>query len=395
MTTIVELDHTLVDMFQSVLGDSALAVESLDLLRRRLDEYPQEYAVVLGPSVDLSAAATFAESMRLARPTLSVILVRKRVDAAILGEALRSGMREVVEERDLTRLGEGVHRAYALWQALTETDGGSTATKRGHVFTVFSNKGGVGKSTLATNLAVAFSDDEDTRVCLVDLDVVSGDVAIMLQLLPTTSLADLTSMQHSLDPHAVESLLTPHSPRLSVLAAPVSPDASAMVSSDAVGRILQMLATMFDVVVVDTSGGFDDFALQAFDHSDLLLLMGTLDIPALKSLKLATETLDLLNFPGARRRLVLNRADSKVGLDPQEVEKTLQMSITAAIPSSRDVPASINRGQAIVRAEPRHPVTHSIRTLAQHLLTSVRTELPVVDAAEPEPRRRLLRRKVR
>jgi pilus assembly protein CpaE len=163
-----------------------------------------------------------------------------------------------------------------------------------------------------------------------------------------------------------------------------------------VGRVLQLLVTMYDVVVVDTAGRFDDFALQAFDHSDVVLLMGTLDMPALKGLKLAVETFDLLNLPRAKWRLVLNRADSKVGLSTDEVEKTLKVKIATAIPSSREVPACINRGDVIVRAQPRHPVSQTIRQLAGQLVAIDGVEVHASPAhSAPEHRRSLFRRKVR
>ena len=121
--------------------------------------------------------------------------------------------------------------------------------------------------------------------------------------------------------------------------------------------MLDLLKQQFDFVVVDTPPAFDDHVLAAFDQSDMVALLATLDIPALKNLKLTLETLDLLNYPRERWRLVLNRADSKVGLALSEVEKTLKAPISVQIPSSRDVPASINRGVPIVLDDPKHPVS--------------------------------------
>jgi pilus assembly protein CpaE len=393
MTTIIEADRALVDTFQTVLGEGSSVLVSLDLAHRHLEQHGQEYAVVLGPSVDLTSACSFADEVRVARPTLSVILVRRRIDTLVLSEALRAGMREVVEERDFTGLGNAAHRAYSLWQAMTNRGEGGPPGRRGQLVTVFGNKGGVGKSVLATNLAAAIADDA-RRACVVDLDVSCGDVAIMMQLFPSRTLADLGDLEHSLNPASIESLMTTHSENLSVLAAPMQPHSKDQISADAVGRVLQLLVTMYEVVVVDTSGAFDDFSLQAFDHSDLVLLIGTLDIPSLKNLKLAVETLDLLNIPRSRWRLVLNRADSRVGLSIEEVEQTLKLPIAQAIPSSRDVPASVNRGEPIVRVEPRHAVSQSIR----HLARTLRLPEPAGDpsaAGSAVQRRRLLRRKVR
>lgn len=396
MAILVERDRSLVSTFKSVLGEGTTTVASVEQVHHHLEEEKSEYAVVLGPTVDSAAAATLADEMRITRPSLSVILVRRRIDTTVLTDALHAGIREVVEDRDLSGLGAAVHRAFGLWQAMTASSDQPVHVRRGQVVTVFGTKGGVGKSTLATNLSAAMAEGGRVKVCLVDLDIHSGDVAIMLQLSPTSTLADAGTLEHGLDPASIESLMTRHSDGLAVLAAPIQPHAADQLSAETVGRVLQLLVTMYDVVVIDTAGRFDDFALQAFDHSDTVLLMGTLDMPALKGLKLAVETFDLLNLPRAKWRLVLNRADSKVGLSTDEVEKTLKVKITTAIPSSREVPACINRGEVIVRAQPRHPVSHSVRHLAGQLIAIDGVDVPASHAhSAPEHRRSLFRRKVR
>lgn len=397
MPTIVEHDSSLAQMFQSGIGSGVTMLASLDQLRRHLEDHADEHVVVLGPSVDLTAAAALADTARVTRPALSVILIRKRIDAAVLGEAMRGGIREVLEERDITGLGQAVRRAHTLWTALTNRSGEVAPVANGQMITVFSPKGGVGKSTLATNLAAAMVDEGNARVCLVDLDLAFGDVALMLQQYPTHTIDDAAGLDH-LDLAALESVLTPHSDNLVTLAAPSQPDTKDRIPPELVGRILTMLKSTFDFVVVDTSPAFDDFVLQAFDQTDLLLLIGTLDIPALKSLKVAGDTLDLLNVPRAQWRLVLNRADSQVGLTPGEVEKTLGVPITTSIPSSREVSACINRGVVIVRAEPRHSVSQSIKDLARQCLGSSATigRSGTTGGQHSDPKRGgLLRRKAR
>jgi pilus assembly protein CpaE len=122
--------------------------------------------------------------------------------------------------------------------------------------------------------------------------------------------------------------------------------------------------------VVDTAPNFDEFVLQAFDETDVLLLVTTLDVPTLKNVKIAVETLDLLNFPKPRRRLILNRADDKVGLGPDEVESTLGMKIDASIPTSSEVANATNSGKPITSALPKHPVSIAVTTLARSLATA-------------------------
>jgi pilus assembly protein CpaE len=372
VTVLVESDQTLVEEIKSLLPGEVATVESLDELDGYLFEHPEEAAVVLGSSVPMNLATRFADSVRIARPATSVILVRKRMDSSMLATSMRSGVRDVVAVRDLNQLVDAVRRAQTLAEAMRTTpvstnEGGE---RSGTLITVFSTKGGVGKSTIATNLAAAIQ-TLDKRVCIVDLDVQGGDVAIMLQLLPIRSLSDIESLGGGIDSSGVLSLLTSHHSGVSVLAAPLHLEARDSVSPEQVTKVLQVLKTAFEVIVVDTSPAFDDLGLSAFDLSDYLVLVGTLDIPALKNLKMATGTLDLLSMPRSQWRLVLNRADGKVGLTPAEFEKTLGLTISASIPTSRDVLASVNRGETLVASQPRHPVSVAITDLARNLVLGV------------------------
>lgn len=399
MTAIVDIDPTAAETLHAALGPESQVLPSLDALRRHLDTQFAEDVVVLGASVDLASALGIAESMRVTRPSLAVILVRRRVDTSVLADALRSGVFEVVEERDLAGLNASVSRARELARQLRETVGGvqmmPEAEAGGQLITVFSAKGGCGKTTLATNLSAALADRGRREVCLVDLDLAFGDVAIALQLFPAHTIADAVPLTDSLDAQAVASLLTPHSPGLTTLVAPIEPGTAESIPAALVSRVLAILKQQFDFVVVDTPPAFDDHVLAAFDQSDLVALLATLDIPALKNLKLTLETLDLLNYPRERWRLVLNRSDSKVGLALSEVEKTLKAPISAQIPSSRDVPASINRGVPIVLDDPKHPVSMAIKAFAEN---SIAVGSPVSDEIPSElrtDRRGLLRRKTK
>ncbi|HZJ06951.1 MAG TPA: AAA family ATPase [Nocardioidaceae bacterium] len=363
MPIIVESQAATAETFVSAVGRDASVVATLEELKQGLTADGQEFAIILGPSVDLEAAAALADTLRITRPPTSVILIRRRVETSVLAEALRSGMREVVEERDLTGLGAAVSRAEQIWQALSgpqATDG----APGGRQITIFSPKGGVGKTTLAVNLAIALADHGSKRVCLVDLDLGFGDVAITLQLFPARTLADAVPMGSGLDIGLLETLLTPHRDELMTLVAPVQPDAKDSIPAPLIGKVLRLLKSSFEYVVVDTSPSFDEHVLAAFDETDEMLLVTTLDVPTLKNVKIAVETLDLLNFPRAQRHLIVNRADEKVGLTTEEVESTLGMKVGAAIPTSAQVPNSTNSGEPIVGTLPRHAVSRAIAGLA-------------------------------
>ena len=368
MTTIVERDATLARRFTDAAGPAEV-LESMEQVKVHLSNRPQEFVLILGPSIQLSAATALADTLRVTRPTIGVILVRSEVDTGVLAEALRSGMREVVPLDDLSGLGLAVKRSRGLHDALlTAIPSQAPPEPEGRVVSVFSAKGGVGKTTMATNLAVALADDGANEVCLVDLDLSFGDVAIALQIFPTRTIADTVAMQAHLDLEGLESLLTAYRNGVFALAAPVNPHDRDSITPRLVGDILKLLRSRFAYVVIDTPPAFDDHVLQAFDESDLIVLVATPDIPALKNLKIACETISLLNIPKEHLRVVLNRADSRVGISPEEVAASLGMSISTAVPSSRDVPAAVNRGELLFLADPRNPVSQAVKRLATDII---------------------------
>jgi pilus assembly protein CpaE len=388
--TIVERNRANAELFSSVTGAGTNVLLNLEELKQRLACDASEYAVVLGPAVDLEAATAFADTLRTTRPATSVILVRRRIDTGVLTEALRSGMREVIEERDLPGLGQAVSRAAELWGALNGVSVADESAGAGELFTVFSPKGGVGKTTLAVNLAIAVA-NAGRRVCLVDLDLAFGDVAITLQMFPSRTIADAAHLR-DLDVHTLLSLLTPLQDNLSALVAPVQPDAKDAIPAALVGTILRLLKSQFDCVVVDTAPAFDEHVLQAFDESDRILLVTTLDVPTLKNVKMATETLSLLNFGPDKQRLILNRADDKVGLTADKVASTLGMEILASIPSSAEVATSTNAGNPITRSSPKHPVSQAMTALARELVPGDQAAPGAPGAPPRKARGSLLRR---
>ena len=381
MTAIVEFDPVGAESIKGALGPDAAILPGLDALKSHLDVNVFEDCVVLGPSVDQQDVFALAEEMRLRRPSLGVVMVRRRIDTAILSDALRSGVREVVQERDLAGLATAVRRqreiATRLREQIERPEGGDPVSRGGKVVTVFSAKGGCGKTTLATNLAASLADSGKGSVALLDLDLAFGDVAIALQLFPTHTIADAVPIGEDLDGPALLSLLTSHRSGLQALVAPMEPSAADLIDTSLVVHIVDLLKEEFDYVIIDTPPALDDNVLAAFDRSDVVALLATLDIPALKNLKLTLETLELIGFPRDRLKIVLNRSDSKVGLALSEVEKTLKAPIVAQIPSSRDVPASTNRGVAIVSDEPKNPVSLAIRAfIDEYVVTTGDDAIP-------------------
>jgi len=364
MPVIVESDPGTVEALSRVLPPGSHAVDGADRLNAWLAHRPDEYAVVIGPGMELADAIATCESLRLTRPTTSVVLVRKDIDTEVLYRAMQAGCRDVVLADDSNGIRAAVSRAHQLFQAFS---GQGSAGPHGQLITVFAPKGGVGKTTTSVNLALALADGGARKVCLVDLDLAFGDVAITMQLFPSHTIEEAVGGEDNMDVALVESLLTRHEDSLMVLAAPNLPDARDRVSARLVSRMLRTLRQQFDYVVVDTAPAFDEQTLQALDETDECVIIATLDVPTLKNVKVALETLDLLNIAQGHRHLVLNRADEAVGLDSEKVEQILGMSIAVPIPSSTEIAASTNSGKPIVLANPDHPASKAFRQLALQL----------------------------
>ena len=364
MPVIVDPDNATVASLLSSMPSGSQGVVSADRARAWLEQHHDEYVVVLGPNLSLDDAVAHCEALRIARPTVSVVLVRTALDTQTLTLAMKAGARDVVPHDDANAMSAAIARAHQLHVALR---GPSGAVQLGQVVTVFSPKGGVGKTTMAVNLALALTEQGARRVCLVDLDLAFGDVAITMQLFPTHSIEQAIGSEDSLDFAMVEALLTRHQESLMVLAAPAHPDARERVTPQLVSKILHTLKEGFDFVVVDTSPTFDEATLTALDETDECVIVATLDVPTLKNVKVALETLEMLNIASGHRHLLLNRADDAVGIGPDKVEAILGMAIAAKVSTSIDIAAATNSGTPIVMENPDHPSSVAIRALATRL----------------------------
>jgi pilus assembly protein CpaE len=214
--------------------------------------------------------------------------------------------------------------------------------------------------------------NEGKRTLLLDLDLQFGDAAIMLGIEPDKTIYDLVVAPGELDTEKLAGYTTKHACGLEVLPAPLRPEDAELVTEAKLGRLLEVARESFDVIVVDTSPFFHGPMLATLDRTDELLLLCSLDVPTLKNLRLALQTLDLLSFPKQRVRIVLNRANSKVGMKPNEVEGALGMKVRFELPSDRAVPLSVNRGNPVVLAEEGADVSKAIKAMAKELFPAVK-----------------------
>ena len=386
MPVIVENDTSRAAVLAATIGQGSHVVSTVERLETWLARRPNEYAVVVGPEVDLTTSLEMANRLRLSRPGLSVILIRGDVTTEVMSQAMHAGVREVIPTGAADSLRGSIERSRQTFNAIHGP--AASDANSGKVLTVFSPKGGVGKTTMAVNLALALTDNGTNRVCLVDLDLAFGDVAVTLQMVPEHTIDEAVEVVDHLDDSMLQKLLSRHDSGLMVLAAPTHPDAKDRITPALVRLVVSTLRSTFDYVVIDTSPGFDDQVLAAFDETDETIVMVTLDVPTVKNVKMSLETLDLLNLSTGHRWLVLNRADDEVGLTPASVEEILSMGISSSFPTSLDVANATNHGRPIVLSKPDHRVSRAIRGLSKELATSDLDRDPLPKATTVAGKRR-------
>ena len=324
--------------------------------------------VIVGPDCSDGEALNFAIAAASASPTTAVIIVRDEILNGLHPEAMRAGVREIVDlSSEDGHIGRAVERSLAWTEGLKRATGADPDPgASGRLITVFSSKGGTGKTFLATNLAAAIARHVDSQVALLDADLTMGDAFTYFGVEPSMGGGDLATID-SMAPADVARLGVELSARLTGFAA-VPDHANVELSADTVVRMAKKLREDFAFTVVDVPGDYSDAVLGILDLADDVVLMASLDVVGIKHMARAIETLTSIGISVDKIRVALNRADSKVGIEPDDVRRILEVDVDALIPSSRLVPASLNAGRILIENEPGSSVAKSIDALAQKLV---------------------------
>jgi len=298
-----------------------------------------------------------------------IVILASGESTALLEEALDAeGVADVLLLPQLTENVVFALRKAAHAGRRLVAEGGTS--RQGRIITVFSPKGGTGKTVTATNLAASFAKHEGKRTLLLDLDLQFGDAAIMLGLEPEKTIYDLVVAPGELDSEKLAGYITKHTCGLDILPAPLRPEDAELVTESKLARLLEVARESYDLIVVDTSPFFHGPMLATLDRTDELLMVCGLDVPTLKNVRLSMQTLELLSFPASRIKFVLNRANSKVGMKKSEVEGALDVKIGFEIPSDRAVPLGVNRGAPPAIADTGSDFAKAIRVVAKSLLVA-------------------------
>jgi pilus assembly protein CpaE len=324
--------------------------------------------VILGPKLGKEAAFNLASYFDRNFPAISVLVV------AVPGpdtwqRALNTGTRGIVSpvatddelRSDLNRV---------LHAARGRAGAGAVApaeASRARVITVVSPKGGSGKTIVSTNLAVGLAARAPGSVVLLDLDLQFGDISYALGLTPQHTISDAVSVLDDLDATTLKVFLSRHRSGLYALCAPNEPAAGDAIPAAAVTAVIKLIASQFGYVVIDTPAGLGEHTLAALDLSTDVILLTDMDVPSVRDLRKALDALDLLGMKTPTRHLVLNRADSRVGLTKAGIAAAAGSTVDIEIPSSRDVPISLNEGRPLLSDNPRSPVARHLAELVERI----------------------------
>jgi pilus assembly protein CpaE len=368
-----------------VVGTAASGPEAIDTARKL---HPDVVLMDINmPEMDGIKAA---ELMSTEMTGIGIIMMSVQGEQDYLRRAMLAGAREFLVKPfsgdDLVRSIRHVYRLESskrsMAQAMTPVQGmgasngtnGDDESTQGRIMAVVSPKGGVGRTVLAANLAVALRLSTQKKVALVDSSLYFGDLGVMLNLLSNKTMVDVVEHVDDLDPDLLNDIMVTHSSGVKVLLGPPQPEMAELITAEHIRRILLELSAHYDYVVVDTWPSFADTVLTAMDLADDILLVMTLEMTAIKDVKLYLEVVEKLNYPTEKVKLVLNRSGSAGGIKVEAVEETLRQKVLVGL--SNDGVAmlmAINQGVPLVISAREHPFSRDVYRLAR-LLTSTTTE---------------------
>jgi pilus assembly protein CpaE len=325
------------------------------------------------------------------RPDRPVVLISQSSPNGLLRQAFEAGADDVVA---LPQTPDAIH--FAIEKVVARRKGAAAVAGRptAPLICVLGPKGGTGKTLISTNLAVGLA-RRDMNVVLVDLDLQFGDIGLALALSPTRTMYDLMKAGPPFDHEKLDRHLMKHASGVKVLVAPTRPDHASAVSIDYLRDVYASLRTMCDIVIVDTPPGFTPEVIASIDVSTSLVMVGMLDSLSLKNTKLGMETLELMGYPGESVSLVLNRADSRVGISHEDVAAILGRTPDVLVPSDREIPRSINEGTPIVASRERSEAAKSFRDLAERYAKTPVQGPARTSLAEPSESKTMLGRRRR
>ncbi len=371
MIVVLSGSEDLAEAVRAAVGDE-VEVERAPLERGPAAAGSDVDVVVVDATADLDGAIAAAQAFDDVRPDVTVVLHGDVTSGDLVARAMQAGVRDLLPPgSDDDRIREAVKRALEVAerrQSALRVGGEPRHDNR--LIMVLSPKGGAGKTTVASNLAVGLASRVPKQVVLVDGDLQFGDVGNALRLLAETNIRDaIAGGLH--DVTEVKVHLTPHRSGLFALCAPEVPGVADEITAQAFTKAVQLLHKEFRYVVVDTDPGLGERTLSVMDHATDLVFVAATDVASVRGLHKTIDALDRIGMTGPRRHFVLNRSDARVGLEVEDIAATIGMQPDVLVPSSRTLPVSLNQGTPVLELDDGSPAVGPLWQL--------------VDRFEPDP----------
>lgn len=320
--------------------------------------------VIVGPSYDFNVIIELLEHYKSVLNIIRIIVFTKTLSADLLKSALKLNIHDVLEYPvKKIDLKESIERAYSIFRVHDIPESEKLHNCKKIMF--FSAKGGSGNTFLAINFAVGLKARAKCEVSLYDLNYQFGDVALMLNIYPKNTIFDLMSI-NKFDEENLDVFLIKHNSGIKILPAPIDPSQGEAIGLDVSNKVLEGLGNMNDFIVIDAPFDFSDEVVAFLEKTDYLFVVATKDVPSVKNLKICLQLLERINFPRERTFVILNRSDSKVEYEIDEIEKTIQRKVDFKIPSDRLAPVSVNKGIPIILSAPRSVIAKHIYKIVDY-----------------------------
>lgn len=370
------------DELRTAVTDTLVNVEYTDLVGTPASEAEAlELAESADPDVVLVDALVEGDGYKLAEsiagrcPETALVVLESELKEESMRKAIFSGAQDVlIYPFTAAKLIDSIYRSYRNLKKAQELRSSSVSRQRkkfqqGQLDVIFSTKGGVGKTFLATNLAVSLARENGARVVLVDLDLDFGNASLALDIAPRYTISDVVNEIVNLDRDLMESFLIPHPSGIALLAANVQPRMNEFINAEHVEMILKLLQSSFDFVVVDMPSRFSSTLDPVFQLSQHLMLVTTPEVSTIRNLKACLDALTSLNYSTGKTRLVLNKAGLSADIRANDVETTLGHSLYGLLPLDfKLVTNSMNRGVPVVQLYPRSKISRGVQNLANKII---------------------------
>jgi pilus assembly protein CpaE len=331
--------------------------------------------VIVSIEEPMARALRTVESLAVGTRSWPVLGVSTQTDRETMRKAVLAGVRDhlvlPVSDEELHQTILNIHRVDQSRRTAVEQ--GQTAGRVGTIVAVVGVKGGIGKSTVSTNTAIALAEQSKQQIALADLDLQFGDDAVMLDIVPTRTIEDVAAELNWSNPQLIQSYLTDHGSRIKLLAAPATPEGAETISEDQVGKVLETLAATHDYVVVDTSAQIDAISMRAMDLATIVLLVVIPEVPCVRRTKAALALMQEWGYSTDKVKLVVNRARKKSEVSIDEIEKVLQYPVYAQIPEDPKAVKGISIGAPVVLSAPKSEAGKAFTNLGRSLIGAPQT----------------------